>query len=103
MKGVLEMLGGRKAIFFSSEPILKNIFLTSLVAKTNTLKIPVTTSWAEMMALAWGLVEQQTLKCGLAPSPGIELGCSVPLEALVPFQTLAKSGTAVLAAEEGSY
>ena len=78
--------------------------MTSLVAKANTWRISVTTFWAEKMAPACSLVQWQTLKCGLAPSLGLVLGCHVPLEALVPSQKCAKSGTGLLAATaEGFY
>lgn len=56
------------------------------------------------MAPACSLVQWQTLKCGLALSLGLVLGCYVPLEALVPSQKCAKSGTDLLAATaEGFY
>ena len=99
MTGLLEMLGGQRP-----SPNEKIFFLTSLVVKANTWKSPVTTFGAEKMATAQSWFRQQTLKCGLALSLGIVLGCYVPLEALVRFQKLAKSGTDLLAATaEGSY
>lgn len=56
------------------------------------------------MAPACSLVQWQTLKCGLALSLGLVLGCYVPLEALVPFQKCAKSDIDLLAATaEGFY
>lgn len=62
------------------------------------------TSYAGKMAAAQSLGEEQTLKCGLAQSPGRARGCYVPLEALVLSQKPAKSGTDLLAATtEGSY